>query len=519
MLTLLGRRRFRTWPGAVALVSLAYASSGCGGGSTKAPADAAKAAPSPASGAGASLPDYETALPEFVRAHLFEPFTGDFDQMAKRRMIRVGTTYNRTFYFVDNGVQRGAAYELGQAFEQQLNKKLKTTNATKITVVFTPLPRDLLAPALTEGKVDCVVAQVIIRPELQAIVDFTSPVRTDVSEVVVSGPGAPEVASVDDLSGKEVYARKDSSAWQSLVALNADLKAKGRPPVAIREVPGNLEDDDLLEMTNAGLIPIVVAHDYLAEFWKQIFTNLTVHDGVKLRSGASVAVAIRKNSPLLKAELNAFLAKNGLGTALGNMIEKRYLVNTSFARQATSEAERKKFRELAAFFKKYGDQYQMDYLLMAAQGYQESGLDQNVKSRVGAIGVMQVMPATGKELKVGDITKVDANIHAGVKYMRFMVDQYFKDEPMDKLNKGLFAFASYNAGPGRIRELRKEAAKRGLDPNVWFGNVEQIASERIGRETVTYVSNIYKYYIAYKLVAEERARRDEAKKTIRADAK
>jgi membrane-bound lytic murein transglycosylase MltF len=515
----LGYGRFRAWMCALALVSLAYATSGCGGGPAKPPADAARTAAAPADTADAPPPAYEAALPEPVRAHLFERFTGDFDQMAARRLIRVGTTFNRTFYFVDNGVQRGAAYELGQAFEEQLNKKLKTTGATKISVVFTPLPRDLLAPALTEGKVDCVVAQVIIRPELQALVDFTNPVRTNVSEVVVSGPGAGAIASADDLSGKDVYARKDSSAWQSLVALNADLKTKGRPSVAIREVPGNLEDDDLLEMANAGLIPMVVVHDYLAEFWKKIFTNLTVHDTVKVRTGASLGVAIRKNSPLLAAELNAFLAKNGLGTALGNMIEKRYLENTSFARQATSESERKKFEELAVFFKKYGEQYRVDDLLMAAQGYQESRLDQNVKSQVGAIGVMQVMPATGKELKVGDITKTEPNIHAGVKYMRFMVDQYFKDEPMDNLNKGLFAFASYNAGPGRIRQLRKEAAKRGLDPNVWFGNVEQIASERIGRETVTYVSNIYKYYIAYRLVAEERARRAEAKKAIRADAK
>ena len=503
MLSRLGFHPSRTWLGALALLGLAYATSGCGGSPSKPPAEA----PPPP-------PAYEAALPEAVRGHLFERFTGDLDQMVARRLIRVGTTFNRTFYFVDKGVQRGAAYELGQAFEEQLNKKLKTTNATKISVVFTPLPRDLLAPALTEGKVDCVVAQVIIRPELQALVDFTNPTRTNVSEVVVSGPGAPEVASVDDLSGKDVYARKDSSAWQSLVALNADLKAKGRPPVVIREVPGNLEDDDLLEMTNAGLIPMVVVHDYMAEFWKKIFTNLTVHDTVKVRTGASLAVAIRKNSPLLKAELNAFLAKNGLGTALGNMIEKRYLVNTSFAKQATSEAERKKFLALVDIFRKYSDEYQVDYLLMAAQGYQESGLDQNAKSQVGAIGVMQVMPATGKDMKVGDIRQVDANIHAGVKYMRFMVDQYYKDEPMDRLNKGLFTFASYNAGPGRVRQLRKEAEKRGLDPNVWFGNVEQIASERIGRETVTYVSNIYKYYVAYRLIAEERARREQAKAAI-----
>jgi membrane-bound lytic murein transglycosylase MltF len=509
MSTRLAHHRPRTWLGAFALVSLAYATSGCSS-PAKAPADAADASVPP--------PAYGSGLPEGVRSILFQTFTGDFDQMVAHRIIRVGVTFNRTFYFVDKGVQRGAIYEMGLALEDHLNKKLKTGNATKVLVVFVPLPRDQLAPALTEGKVDLVAAQVIIRPELQGLVDFTNPTRTNVSQVVVTGPGAPAIASVDDLSGKDVYSRKDSSAWQSLVALNQTLKAKGRPPVAIRETPGNLEDDDLLEMVNAGLIPIVVVDDYLAEFWKKVFTNLTVHDTVAVRTGASVAVAIRKNSPLLAAELNAFLAKFGLGTAFGNVIEKRYLASTTFVKQATSEAERKKFEQMVQLFRKYGGQYQLDYLLMAAQGYQESGLDQSRKSRVGAIGIMQVMPATGRELGVGDITKVEPNIHAGVKYIRFMIDQYFKDEPMDNLNKGLFAFASYNAGPGRVRQLRKEAEKRGLDPNVWFGNVEQIASERIGRETVTYVSNIYKYYVAYRLMAEERGRRDEAKEAIRPGA-
>jgi membrane-bound lytic murein transglycosylase MltF len=517
----LGFHFSRTCLGALALVVLAYASSACGGSPAKAPADASPAAAAPADAADASLPPpaFESGLPEGVRSILFKTFTGDFDQMVARRLVRAGVTFNRTFYFVDKGEQRGVSYELGRAFEDHLNKKLKTGNATKVLVVFVPLPRDQLAPALLEGKVDFVAAQVTIRPELQALVDFTNPTRTNVSQVVVTGPGAPAIASVDDLSGKDVYARKDSTAWVSLVALNETLKAKGRPPVALREVPGNLEDDDLLEMVNAGLIPTVVVDNYLAEFWKKVFTSLTVHDTVAVRTGGSLAVAIRKNSPLLAAELNAFLAKYGLGTAFGNVIEKRYLASTALAKQATSEAERKKFEQMARFFRKYSDQYQLDYLLMAAQGYQESGLDQSVKSRVGAVGVMQVMPATGKELGVGDISKIEPNIHAGVKYVRFMIDQYFKDEPMDDLNKGLFAFASYNAGPGRVRQLRKEAEKRGLDPNVWFGNVEQIASERIGRETVTYVSNIYKYYVAYRLMSEERARRAEAKKTIKSDAK
>ncbi len=240
----------------------------------------------------------------------------------------------------------------------------------------------------------------------------------------------PAIASVDDLSGRDVYARRDSNVSASLVALNARLKAKGKPPVVIKDVPANLEDDDVLEMVNAGLIPTTVVHDYMAAFWKQVLPNLTVHDTVTLRTGASVAVPVRKGSPLLLAELNAFIGKYGLGTAFGNVVEKRYLAGTTFVKNATSEAERKKFLALTEYFRKYSDQYQLDYLLMAAQGFQESQLNQDAKSHVGAIGVMQLMPATGKEMKVGDIAQTEANIHAGVKYMRFMIDRYSKDEPM-----------------------------------------------------------------------------------------
>jgi membrane-bound lytic murein transglycosylase MltF len=519
--------RSSTWFGIVVFLVVASVGAGCGRDEPKAPGEAPQEAATPASEAEAPLPPatkaeiqfpppaFEAALPEDIRALLTAPFTGDFDQMVERRLIRVGVTYNRTFYFAEKGVQRGACAEFAKALEDWLNEKLETGHA-KVNVALMAMPRDQLARALLDGKVDFVMAQVTVRPELQALMDFTNDTRTNVSEVVVTGPGAPAIASVDDLSGQEVFARKDSNFHASLLALNERLKAKGKPPVVIEEVPGNLEDDDLLEMVNAGLIPTIVVHDYLAEFWKKVFTNITVHDTVTLRTGASFAVPIRKNSPLLAAELNAFIAKYGLGTAFGNIVAKRYLASTRFVKSATSEAERKRFLAMTEYFKKYSDQYELDYLLMAAQGFQESQLNQEVKSPVGAIGVMQVMPATGKELNVGDIRQTEANIHAGVKYMRFMQDEYFKDEPkMDRLNKLLLTFASYNAGPGRVRQLRREAEKRGLDPNVWFGNVEQIASERIGRETVTYVSNIYKYYVAYKLMVEESARREAAKARLK----
>jgi membrane-bound lytic murein transglycosylase MltF len=501
----------KTTLAAVLLVGVAVMASTC-----SRPAAPAEQTPAPAQDAEAPLPpsELETQLPPAVREAMLKPFTGDLDEMVKRRIVRIGVTFNRTFYFVDKGVQRGVVYDYGQLVEERLNTHFKTGTSNKVHVVFVPLPRDVLLSALVDGKVDLVAAQVTVRPELEKHVDFTSPTRTNVSQILVTGPGAPAVASVEDLSGKAVFAREGSTYYQSLQALNEKFKAQGKPLAEIQTTPANLEDDDLLEMVNAGLIPAIVVDDYLGKFWQKVFPNLTVHDNIAVRTGGTLAIALRKNSPQLSAALNTFMDKYGLGTAFGNTIERKYLVSTTYAKSATSQEGRKKFQAVVDLFRKYSDQYDADFLLMAAQGYQESQLNQDAKSQVGAVGIMQVMPDTGAELKVGDITQLEPNIHAGVKYMRTTMDAFFKDEPMDNLNKWLFTFAAYNAGPGRVRQLRREAEKRGLNPNVWFGNVEQIASERIGRETVTYVANIYKYYIAYRLVLEEAERRAAAKAAV-----
>jgi membrane-bound lytic murein transglycosylase MltF len=503
----------------VAGLVVAAAVTACSGQKEAAPgATPSAAAQSAASPSQSDAPIPETAspydaLPEAVRDAMDKPFKGDFDELVKRRAIRVGVTFNRTHYFIDRGQERGLAYESLKLFETDLNTELKTGNL-RVHVVMVPMTREQLYPALAGGKVDMVAAMVTVTPEREKLVAFSEPTRTNVSEVVVTGPGAPEVATVDDLAGQQVFVRKGSIYHESLDQLNAQLKARGKPAVIIDEAPGVLEDDDILEMVNAGLAPITVVDDYLANFWAQVFTDLKVHQDVTVRTGGVLAVAFRKENPELREAVNTWLRKHGKGDAFRNTVERRYLKNVKYAKNAAAESERRKLLAVRDLFKKYGAQYDLDYLLMAAQGYQESTLDQNVKSPVGAIGVMQIMPPTGRELKVGDISQIEPNIHGGVKYMRFMMDQYYKDEPMDNLNKALMTFASYNAGPGRVRQLRRETEKRGLDPNVWFGNVERIASERIGRETVTYVSNIYKYYIAYRLIADQQQRREAAKAKV-----
>jgi membrane-bound lytic murein transglycosylase MltF len=502
----------------VAVLITAIVATACSGQEATPPAATVPAAATSASSAApaaddAPLPPTKSpfdALPPALREAMDQPFTSDLDAMIKRRLIRVGVTFNRTHYFVDHGQERGITYEALKAFEEELNADLKTGNL-KIHVVLLPMSRDQLGPALVSGKIDMVAAMVTVRPELEKLAAFSEPTRTNVSEVVVTGPGAPPIKTVDDLAGQEVFIRNPSAYAEAVARLNTQLQAQGKPPIVINEAPAVLEDDDILEMVNAGLAPITIVDDYLAGFWSEVFTSIQVHQDVAVQTGGRLAVAFRKDNPKLRAKVNEWIKKHGKGDAFRNVIERRYLQSTKFAKNAAADAERRKLDNVIALFRKYSEQYQLDYLLMAAQGYQESTLDQEVKSPVGAIGVMQVMPATGKELKVGDITKVESNIHAGVKYMRFMIDRYYADEPMDNLNKVLFTFASYNAGPGRVRQLRAEAKKRGLDSNLWFGNVERVASERIGRETVTYVSNIFKYYVAYRLMYDQQERRKAVK--------
>ena len=279
----------------------------------------------------------------------------------------------------------------------------------------------------------------------------------------------------------------------------------------IDEAPEVLEDDDVLEMVNAGLAPITIVDDYLAEFWSQVFTDITVHGDVAVRTGGDLAVAFRKDNPEATRSRQHWIRKHGKGDAVPQHVERRYLQNVKYAKNAAADAERQKLQAVVELFKKYGEQYNIDYLLMAAQGYQESTLDQNVKSPVGAIGVMQVMPPTGKELNVGDITQ-DRGQHSRRREVHAVHDGPVLQGRADgQSEQGPDDVCGLQRRPRTLRQLRREADKRGLDPNVWFGNVERVASERIGRETVTYVSNIYKYYVTYRLLSAQQERREAAK--------
>jgi membrane-bound lytic murein transglycosylase MltF len=421
--------------------------------------------------------------------------------MLNRRIIRVLVPYSRSLYFNDKGRERGISAETVRDFERWINKKyLKKLGKRPVTVFIIPATRDKLLPEIVQGRGDIAAANLTVTEERLKTVDFASPAaEPGVKELVVTGPKSPAIASTADLTGKTVHVRRASSYYESLEALNGRFKKEGKPALKLVHVPDALEDEDMMEMLNAGLLQAIVVDDWKAKMWAQILPGVKVNEKAVVRESGKIGWAIRKKSPKLKAEILDFhknyLKKQGVSAYR----LKQYMSRVKQVSNATGTSEWKRFEQTLALFNKYGDLYKFDPLMLAAQGYQESQLDQNAKSHVGAIGVMQVMPATGNELGVGDIRIIEPNIHAGAKYMDQLMTKYFLDANFTENNRTLFAFASYNAGPGNISKMRKMAAKRGLDPNKWFNNVEIVTAQKIGMETTTYVRNIYKYYVAYRL--------------------
>ena len=431
-------------------------------------------------------------------------WTGDWDGMVTRNQVRVLVPYSKTFYFLDGGRQRGLTYDLLKVFEKQINKDLKR-KIVRVRVVFIPVDRDELIPGLLNGVGDIAAAALTITPEREKRVEFSTPFLTGVREIVVTGPDVAPLSRLDDLSGKTIHVRKSSSYYESLVRVNRTFRDAGQSEITLVFADENLEDEDLLEMVNAGLLPMIVMDSPKAEFWAKIFENVHLYPDIAVNTGGKIAWAFRKNSPKLKKVINQFVSHNRKGTLIGNMLFTRYLKNTKYINNALATREREKFQNLMHVFQEKAGQYGFDWVLAMALGYQESALDQRKRSAAGAIGVMQLLPSTARDpnVNIPNIENLEPNVHAGIKYLHFVHDRYFKDQDMDLLNQWLFAIASYNAGPARVAKLRTEARKLGLNPNKWFKNVELVTAKRIGRETVQYVSNIYKYFIAYRLILEK----------------
>ncbi|MCP4936970.1 MAG: lytic transglycosylase F [bacterium] len=425
-------------------------------------------------------------------------FTGDLAAMQKRGAIRVLIPFSRSFYFIQNGVEKGLAVEALREFEKRLNKGVKKEES-RTRLVLIPTRRDKLISALVDGIGDISVANLTITKQRLEQVDFSDPFIRNVHELVVTQKGEQDYASIDDLAGLTIHVRKSASYFQSLIKANEQLSEKGLNPVEIIESDEWLEDEDLLEMVQAGSIPATIIDEHKAKSWLAVFDELKVHSKVPLRESANIGWAFRKNSPQLAKAINNFADHARQGTTFGNILIKRYYGKSDWIKNPKSDKYANKLENLMELFKKYGEKYNIDPLLLAALAFQESKFDNNAKSRVGAVGIMQILPSTAadKNVRIKNIQKLEKNIEAGAKYVRFMADFYFSEGNTPDIQKILMALASYNAGPNRIARERKKVEY----PNQWFRNVEWQVARAVGSEPVRYVKNIYIYYVIFKSFA------------------
>jgi membrane-bound lytic murein transglycosylase MltF len=418
------------------------------------------------------------------------------------RAIRVLVHYSRTKFFVASGRPRGYEHDLMHEFEVFFNRHRKR-GQTRIPVVFIPVQFEQLIPKLLEGHGDVAAGLMTITGERARRVAFTVPYLRNVAEVIVAHADAPAVANLEDLAGSRVHVLRGSSFVTSLKLLNKQLSKACRRPVEIFEMQADTTTEDLLEMVNAGMLQYTAADDYMGKLWASVLPNLRV-EPVRLSEGNNIAWAVRPDNPRLLAALNDFIAR-GRDRLPGQAAElhARYFRNLNYLGNNLEPDLLGRKKHLAPYFQSASDRNRFDWLFMLAQGFQESRLDQSARSTAGAVGVMQLLPATGRQMGYRDVAvSAKSNIEAGVKYMRHLIAQYFAEPGLTEAARLDFALAAYNAGPTRIQQMRRLAAQRGLEPDRWFHNVERIVLQEIGEEPVRYVANVHRYYLAYRLAED-----------------
>jgi membrane-bound lytic murein transglycosylase MltF len=430
-------------------------------------------------------------------------FKGDLPEIKKRKVIRALVTFSRTDFFFYQGGAKGVQVEFLNEYVKYLNKGA-VREEDRVHVTYIPVTFNELIPALRAGRGDIAADFLTITPQREKLVSFATGGSWRVNELVVANKDIGKLESIEDLSGKSVYVLNGSSYVEHLKLLNKQFRKEGLRPVKIKQADSHLLSEDILEMVNAGTVNITVVDGYIARLWEKVLPDIRVHEELAVSTDNRVGWAVRKHNTELLESLTGFADKIKKGTLLGNMIFKRYYDNTRWIKNPINKSELKRLENLFALFDKYGQRYGFDTWALVGQAYQESGLDNRKKSHRGAVGIMQVLPSTAadKNVNIKNVKQLENNIHAAVKYLAFLRGRYFSDPEITPENQLAFTWAAYNAGPARVRKMRAQAEKMGLDPNVWFLNVEIATSKYVGPEPVRYVAHVYKYYVAYKLAAE-----------------
>jgi membrane-bound lytic murein transglycosylase F len=451
-----------------------------------------------------------------MTGHTRQTFAGDLDGIKKRKVLRVLTRNNGVTYYLHRGVQLG--------FDYELVKKMAKDLGVRLEVVVPPKASDLIG-WLNDGRGDIIAAAWTITDKRAAQIAFSTP-YLHVDELLVGKQGAAgNPATLAEIKGKTIAVRKGSSYAATLASLQAE-----HGPFTVTEVPANVETETLLAQVAAGEVALTVCDSHILAVEQayrpelvQLVKLTQAPDGAldargKPRDEArSIAFGMRKDAPELQAFVNRWVKKNYRGLEY-NVIKNKYFKNARRAAEqgAAREQEKDRISPYDDLIKKYAAQYQLDWRLMAAQAYQESRFNPQAKSWVGALGLFQVMPATGKEMGFVNLKDPEIGTHAGIKYMHRMIDAFEPTLPLKQRVR--FALASYNAGRGHVIDARRLARQKGWDPDRWFDNVEKamlLLKERKyarkarhgycrGDEPVQYVSKIQSRYDAYAAAFPER---------------
>lgn len=425
------------------------------------------------------------------------PYTGDLNILKKKGTVRVLVSADLGFYYIEKGQPKGVIAEFIHHFELHLHK-----NNINVNVQVIPVPRDDLFRALETGFGDIAVANLTITPQRLKTVDFSDPVISNSQEWLVTSKSIPEITSIEQLSGKEIWVRPSSSYFESLQRINQQLFSDGIPPINVHFLEENLQDYELMEMINQDILPMTVIDSHKSQLWSRIMKNITINEDLPIRTQANISWAIRKDTPQLKSIVNKYIRRIKQGSYLGNVIYNKYLNNTQWLNKAINPKTMDQFNNLSTLFKQYAEKYEFDWLMISAQAYQESRFNNHLVSHKGAVGIMQVLPSTANEpyINIKNFKILKNNIHAGVKYMDFVHKRYFLKPDITKENQMYFSLAAYNAGPANVRKMRRMAVKHGYNPNIWFNNVEIMAQKYVSKEPVNYVANISRYYVIYKQI-------------------
>jgi peptidoglycan lytic transglycosylase F len=443
-------------------------------------------------------PDLKAAIDAFLVEQALtgseeEIYFADLNEIKKRKVLRVLTRNTSSTFFIYKGEQLGFEYELAKEFAKSIGVLLE---------MVIPPSREALLEYLESGKGDLIAASMTRTIEREKRFFFSAPYQF-VSELLIVPAKDKNTKSLSDLKGKTVSVRKSSSYYETLMTMKDALGFQ------IALLPEDLETEDILAQVGAGKIAATVADSNIVEI--ELTYNNNIRSVGPLGDVVEIGWMMRRNQSELKKEIDDFMKRLYKGTFYNIMVNKYFKDLKGRRSDQRFRADRGgQLSPYDALIKKHSRAHEMDWRLITAQMYQESGFNPKATSWVGAKGLMQVMPRTAQELRIDNLEDPNNGILAGTRVMA-RYSNYFNSPEISAKDRIRFALASYNCGPGHVYDARDLAKEIGLDPNKWFGNVEKamllLSKREIAKkvrygycrceEPVNYVSQIQNRYDHY----------------------